>query len=229
MSNQFHQLRRQLIAESTRPFQARGMDVKRCNTCLLRVDLCLCEVGKTMSEGLNPDFDFVLLMHKKETYKPTNTGRLLVDLFPNNSHVFCWSRQQPQPELLALLEDPKRSFCILFPGDEDDERVSSQWQHSGPEDNRRKTFIILDGTWKQARRMFNLSPYLAKLPVLALDHNQVSTYLTRQAAHEHYLSTAESVGLALQQSGDQQSATAVLKYYGEFNRRYGLLRANKSL
>ncbi|MFL0797813.1 MAG: DTW domain-containing protein [Cellvibrionaceae bacterium] len=228
MTTSYHELRKQLIAESTRAFNARGKDVVRCDGCQLRVDVCICGMGQTLAEGVGLGCDLVLLMHKKEFYKPTNSGRLLVDLFPDNSHVFCWSRLEPQAELLALLEDPQRQCCILFPGDDDDPRVSYQWpQAIGQEpEAKRPTLIILDGTWKQARRMFNLSPYLAGLPVISVEHKLTSSYFTRQAAHWHYLSTAESVGLALQQLNSPAASKAVLAYFAEFNRRYAAIRQN---
>ncbi len=228
MTNPYHTLRKQLIAESTKVFNARGKDVVRCDGCQLRVDLCICGMGQELAAGIDLGCDLVLLMHKKEFYKPTNSGRLLVDLFPGNSFVFCWRRLEPQAELLALLQDPQRQCCILFPGEEGDPRVYHQWPQLNEQDSvaKRPTLIILDGTWKQARRMFNLSPYLADLPVISVEHKLTSTYFTRQAAHWHYLSTAESVGLALQQVGDLAASKAVLAYFAEFNRRYAAIRQN---
>ncbi len=40
----------------------------------------------------------------------------------------------------------------------------------------RPLFILLDGTWSEARKMFRKSPYLEHLPVLSLAPEQLSRY-----------------------------------------------------
>ncbi|HTF84197.1 MAG TPA: DTW domain-containing protein, partial [Cellvibrio sp.] len=73
--NKYEQLRHRCRLESTRDFNARGKSVVRCESCQLASFACLCQWRpQSMSEC-----DFVLLMHRDEVFKPTNTGRLIAD------------------------------------------------------------------------------------------------------------------------------------------------------
>jgi DTW domain-containing protein YfiP len=49
------------------------------------------------------------------------------------------------------------------------------------ETDKRPLFILLDGTWAEARKMFGRSPYLDGLPVLSLQPNQISRLQPIQA------------------------------------------------
>ena len=75
-------LRQRCIAESTRPFLARGATLTRCENCLLGVRWCICQYRNAIAQcQLLAPADFCLLLHRHETMKPTNTGRLIADPF----------------------------------------------------------------------------------------------------------------------------------------------------
>lgn len=81
-------------------------------------------------------------------------------------------------------------------------------------------FIILDGTWRQARRIFRKSPYLDNLPVLPLKTDRLTRYALRKPASDQHLCTVE-VGIELlKQAGESEAADAVENYFAAFNRRY---------
>lgn len=167
--------------------------------------------------------EFVLVMHRDELFKPTNTGRLIADCFPGQTHAFCWDRLTPHPALLALLADPGRQCLVIFPGDEAGNRpIVNQPAPS----EKVLTLILLDGTWKQGRRMYNLSPWLQQIPALKLAPEARAHYATRTAAHADYLSTAESAALALAVAGHPQSGSVLFDYFAVFNRHYAAMRRN---
>lgn len=122
--NAFHRLRTRRLAEATREFMARGKSVVRCELCQLAKTACICPWRPTRASGC----EFVLLMHRDEVLKPTNSGRLIADVFPAHTHAFCWSRTEPDVELLRLLNDPARLCLLVFPADD---AISGERSRSG--------------------------------------------------------------------------------------------------
>ncbi|SIT11937.1 tRNA-uridine aminocarboxypropyltransferase [Neptunomonas antarctica] len=195
-----------------KPFNARGSKVDRCDECFLPLLSCICS-DKPMVKAKAV---FWLLTHHDEIYKPTNTGRLIVDSIAE-SKVFRWSRTEPDPAFLKVLSDDTYAPCIVFPsGDDYQHRMLSSTALS----DKIPAFIILDGTWRQARRMFRLSRYLDDIPVMEPRTEAVSRYHLRQSAEEHYLCTAE-VGVAmLREVNDLHSADVLDAYFDLFNAQY---------
>ena len=213
----FHLLREQCLAESTRAFLARGKSVARCELCQMASYACICAWRPRVQSRC----EFVLLMHRDEVFKPTNTGRLVADVLPHQTHAFCWSRTQPSPALLALLSDTNRQCYIVFPAE-----VSQAGQASRPVfteipvSEKIPTFILLDGTWKQSGRMFHLSRWLDAVACVCLPEVLLRGYAVRKSHQENYLSTAEAAALCLQMSNEQQASDVLLQYFQLFNEHY---------
>lgn len=183
---------------------------------------CICDIRP---ENVPCRAQFWLIMHPEEIYKPTNTGRLLADCLPD-TRVFYWYRTQPDQALLDLLADPSYQPFIIFPDDMEDyaHRVVQFEPVMTPQPEKIPVFIILDGTWRQARRMFRKSAYLAELPVLPLKTDRLTRYALRKPASDQHLCTVE-VGIELlKQAGEEIAAEAVESYFDSFNRRYAKSR-----
>ncbi|MEN0038412.1 MAG: DTW domain-containing protein [Cellvibrio sp.] len=216
-SNQYLRLRAQRLAESTREFLARGKSVIRCEHCQLAVFACICP----WRPELKSRCEFVLVMHRNEVFKPTNTGRLIADVLPQQTHVFCWSRTEPAQELIDLLADANRRCVIVFPADATDAGSTPRTLvREFPDDGKIITFILLDGTWKQSGRMFHLSRWLDAVPCVVLPEALVRGYAVRKSHQERYLSTAEAAGLCLEMAGEQRAANALQDYFQLFNVHY---------
>ncbi|WP_196137627.1 tRNA-uridine aminocarboxypropyltransferase [Aliikangiella sp. G2MR2-5] len=221
--NAFHRLKEQALAESTREYKARGILVKRCNGCQLNPELCIC----ALQPNLSTNIDFILIYHRDEIFKPSNTGRLIADTFPQNTYAFCWNRKTPPPELLSLLNDKERRCVIVYPAESSESRrINSSIEQ---QENKRLTLILLDATWRQSRRMYNFSQWLKDFEVLKINPARKSHYLSRNAADDSYLSTAESAGLALSSCGQEHTAKKLFDYFYLFNQRYSMMRSNHKL
>lgn len=220
-ANNYQILRQQRLLESSREFKARGKSVARCERCQLASFACLCPWRKE----LHSQCEFVVLMHRNEIFKPTNSGRLIADLLPRNTHVHIWSRTQPEAELLALLSDPARECLIVFPADAPDtqvgtsQRVRNVVSELAPS-TKILTFILLDGTWKQSGRMFHLSRWMETVPCLALPETVLRGYAVRKSHQLHYLSTLEAAGLCLLMAGETIQSEVVFDYFALFNLHY---------
>ncbi|WP_370867357.1 tRNA-uridine aminocarboxypropyltransferase [Atopomonas sediminilitoris] len=218
-------LRQQLIAQSTKPFLARGYRLKRCAECLLAERFCLCPWRPQVAS----DAAFCLLMHADEPLKPTNTGRLMAELWPEQTQAFVWSRTEENPPLLALLADPQWQPYVVFPAEfaPQAEIVEHLAQYQGAQAASRKPlFILLDATWPQARKIFRKSPYLQGLPILSLNPDKPSAYRLRRSNREEHLCTAEVAVLCLEQAGEQPAAEALAAYFEIFSSRYLAARLN---
>lgn len=201
----------------------------RCPGCQLPELNCLCPY-RVEAQSHSQVW---LLTHPYEHFKPTNTGRLIRDVLPE-TRVFTWYRTTPDPELLALLADPRYAPFIIFPDDQPDyaHRVVgmdavADYQHGDNEKEDKEkipVFIILDGTWRQARRMFRRSAYLANLPVLPLASERQTRYRLRKPASSAHLCTAEVAVEVLRQAGDTRAAELLDDYFDVFNDCYAASR-----
>jgi len=163
-------------------------------------------------------------MHTDEILKPTNTGRLISDVLPDNCFAFEWSRTEPDPDLLKLLNDPNRDIVIIYPTQEN--RVTYRYQ-AGVKNDKKLTLLVLDGTWRQSKKIFNLSEWLQKFPTFELNVHTQANYGLRKAPHANQLSTAEATAVALAQANELTAAKVLDNYFSIFNHHYSASRSNK--
>ncbi|MFY9178405.1 MAG: DTW domain-containing protein [Venatoribacter sp.] len=219
-------LREQELLNCRRPFLARGSKAIRCQTCLLAQNYCIC-ASKPEVQGKSA---FLLLMYHGEVFKPSNTGRLIAEVV-KDCHAFQWTRTDFDSRLLALLNDPSYQPILVFPHEyaEPERCIDSPLQLPSLA-NQEKTplFVMLDGTWREAKKMFK-TPYLAHLPVLGVHPQQGSRYLLREAAHLHQLCTAEVAIEALALAGDSAYSQGLAAYFELFRHHYLKMKANTAL
>jgi len=211
------------LSQSTRPFLARGGNINRCKHCMLLPYLCLCGIKQPVVS----DSGFLLLMYDDEILKPSNTGRLIADLIID-THAYIWSRTNPNTSMLGLLEDPKWFPIVVFPSEYADINREIIKQHALPSQikGKRPLFILLDGTWAQAKKMFRKSPYLNNFPILSFTPEKLSEYLVRKATKDNQLATAEVAGLVLECLGETNNAKIMHLLFNAFKENY-LLGKNR--
>lgn len=216
MANAILNLRRQELAKATRVFNARGSKVIRCDSCLLPQTDCICAAKPEPVARAA----FCFIMYTGECYKPSNTGRLICEVAADN-HAFVWDRTKPDASMLALLKNPKYAPVVVFPEQyAAPERCLSHAQAlAAATADRIPLFVMLDGTWREAKKMFR-SPYLAELPVLGIHPEQASDYLLREAAHLHQLCTAEVAISVLDMAQEPEAAAVLAEYFQVFRQAY---------
>jgi len=224
-TNTVHILRKQQLALSTKEFKARGYKVKRCDKCLIPEKKCICAQRPTIASRSA----FCLVMYKNEYYKPTNTGKLIADVIPDN-YAFRWDRVSPDPALIHLLNNPKYAPILVFPQQyaEADRCIDSPENLVEIQQGKTPLFVMLDGTWREANKMFK-SPSFATLPVLGIQPEKASSYQLREAAHEHQLCTAEVAIEVLKMVGDNHAADALGEYFHQFKKAYIAGKAHLTL
>ncbi len=175
-----------------------------------------------------------------ETLKPSNTGWLVADVV-SDTWAFGWSRTAVHPDLLSLLADPRRQAYLVFPGEfADPARVVTELLVAPLVDaedtdqitesvSKRPLFVLLDGTWAEARKMFRKSPYLDRLPVLSLQPGTPSNYRLRRSSRADHFCTAEVAAQCLALAGETQAADTLAAYLDVFTAHYLSVKRNLPL
>lgn len=146
---------------------------------------------------------FILLTHSRELERPTNTGQLIQQCLPETLR-FTWQRKQPEPQLLALIEQKK--VALLYRSETAQQTAFQQCF---------EYFILIDATWQEARKIYNHSPYLHRLPHLELKPGAASRYHLRRNQPQGGLCTVEC-GLALMTEGGHPLRAQLQQRYDDF-------------
>jgi DTW domain-containing protein len=153
----------------------------RCKRCWIREEWCLCEYLPTVV----PQTELVLVRHQREAWKSTGTARVAALCIPALKLVEYGDDAEPAAKELSPL---LAGAALLFPFD-------SQSQEAKPP---LKRLIVLDGTWRQARRMVKRLPGLLELPRLALPPKKGAVLRLRSSPRSDDRSTLEATADALQ-------------------------------
>lgn len=147
--------------------------------------LCVC--GLLPAPPLVTRTRVVLVLHREEVRKPTNTGRLALACLAGAQLVVRGERDQPPAPLDLVGTRP----LLLFPDDDATplDRIA--------DDPRPTTLIVPDGTWRQAQRVRTRLPGLADVPCVTLPAGPPSRYRLRSEPRPGGLATAEAIARAL--------------------------------
>ena len=220
MKNAVLALRAKQLETSKREFNARGGKMIRCEGCLLSVNYCIC----AGIEVANCHSAVCLLMSHNESYKPSNTGRLIADIIPDH-YAFRWQRTEVEPELLALIANPIYQPIIVFPND--NLPASRFIEKIDVTEGKKPLFIFLDGTWREAKRMMRKSPYLDHLPILSITPDKLSEYKLRVAAFDNHLGTAEVAIMVLEMANELDASAKLERHFIDFREAYLSGKRNK--
>jgi len=173
-----------------------------------------------------------LLTHERELNKTSNTGRIVKKCLVASAEVIIWKRTEPDLNLVELIN--LGEVAMLYPDRPGEYSTISEVFDDDvnlPEgvvldklsgDNKARvdnfeSFLILDSTWQEARKMYNRSAYLQQAQKISLQVDQPSTYRKRRNQIEGGLSTAECVIELLKQKDKLKLATELQKEFDEFN------------
>ena len=160
----------------------RGNAHNRCRDCRLHLSLCLC----ARVPQLETHTRVVLVIHRYEARKPTNTGRLAARCLAGSEVHVRGAIDRPS-EPIAI--EPGREPVVLFP--HADARPLEEFA------GRALTLIVPDGTWRQAARVRSRVPGLAGVPAARLPAGPSTRYTLRSESHADGLATIEAVARAL--------------------------------
>ena len=159
---------------------------------------------------------FTLLTHFKEFDKRSNTGRLVLEILGDTAEQVRWDRLIPPAGLVAEIE--AGGVALVYPGSADE----SNGNNDDLSDITR--FILIDGTWHEARKIHQRSPYLRKTRRVCLKPAGASQYNLRKNQKAACLCTAECVIEILRSTGRTEQADLLQERFLGFIRPTRIIR-----
>jgi len=160
----------------------------RCRVCRMLGRLCVCAL--IPDPPLATRTRVVLVMHRTESTKSTNTGRIATACLANSEIVVRGYEGEPS-EPLARLETVQP--LLLFPFED---AMPIDVAARGL-DGRPVVLIVPDGTWRQASKVRRRVPGLADVTCVSVSGEGRLPHRLRAEAHAHGLSTIEAIARAM--------------------------------
>ncbi len=176
----------------------------------------MCEQAPPLT-GDCAELSLILLTHSLEIEKHTNTGRLLEACLPE-CHLWLWQRTEFERQWAEFTRSSSRLPVLLFPESNSSSAINpitSNMSQSLPA-LEQTTFILIDATWQQARKMLRQSPSLSDCQRLPLQSSSPSRYHLRKHQQPGNLSTVETGCELLKLMGLEQDAQLIEGYFGRF-------------
>lgn len=128
----------------------------------------------------------------------------MTDVLGDQAEVVIWERKHPSAALLSYID---AGAALLYPC-ADSQFISSTdvCEH----------YIIIDGTWQEAGKIYNRSPYLHDIPAVKVGVEGDSVYHLRRNQKPGCLCTAECVIAALTARGFESDANRLQAEFGRF-------------
>ncbi len=184
-----------------------------CNECGLPTINCICNKSATVRTKAK----LWILSSEREFYRPSNTARLLKLINPESTEIFLWERTKSPEQLITNISKGDYRPFVVFPAETEElEKRTVQFEPTG----KIPAFIIIDGTWKEARRIFRKSDFLNGLPIVSIERNYASNYDLRRGAVSGNLCTIEAAIEILKINGEAYSAEVMNDYYNMFLKGY---------
>lgn len=161
---------------------------------------------------------FTLLTHFKELGKPSNTGKLVVEILGSAARQVRWDRLNPPAALVKEIE--AGGVALIYPGTLDE----AAGDLTGIDH-----VILIDGTWHEARKIHQRSPYLQQVRRISLKPAGKSAYNLRKNQKESGLCTAECVMEILHSTGNSDDAMRLQERFLAFIRPPGSVRSSTTL
>ncbi|MBK8589946.1 MAG: DTW domain-containing protein [Sandaracinaceae bacterium] len=154
-----------------------------CFRCFKPRSTCVCGLITAVPNRVGVS----VLQHPRERAHPLGTARF-VELGLSNSEVivaFTGDRDLHVPMQLP------EGTGLLYPSPD-----ATDLEQATPAE-RPRHLLVLDGTWSQARALYRQNPWLAGIPHFQLSPEAPSRYRIRREPRPEFVSTLESVLLAL--------------------------------
>ena len=178
---------------------------KCCNRCLRPLAYCYCQ----SLEPTENRAEIIILQHQSEQKHPLNTARILT-LGLDNCLLLKGEDFTAHDDLNRKIAANTGNCWLLFPGEH--AQTPAEVSAESIEKGSTPLIIVLDGTWRKARKIWHLSTNLHKLPFVALNDLAESNYRIRKAPKAGQLSTLEAVAALLTGLGQSPDSLKPMEY-----------------
>lgn len=156
-----------------------------CSQCGKSRKACICSWIVPLESGV----ELIILQHRSEARRPLGTARVLKLCLENCTCLIGEDFSQDET-LNRLLADSDYQHLVLYPSEQS--ACLTDYADANGSDKQKTRLILLDGTWKKAYKMWQLSSNLHCLPTVRLPENLQGRYTIRKAPSDNSLSTVEA-------------------------------------
>lgn len=162
--------------------------------------LCICPITPRLATRTR----LVLVLHRYEERKTTNTGQLAARCLENSTVVVTGDRERPlPPTLVGEHEQP----LLLFPSG--DAHPLTDFATC----DKPIALVVPDGNWRQAGKARARVPGLASMPKVSLPEGPATAYRLRAEQRPGGLATLEAIARAFAILEGSATADAMLEVF----------------
>jgi tRNA-uridine aminocarboxypropyltransferase len=174
---------------------------------MLQLEICVC----SLLPRVETRTEIVLIRHVTELLLTSNTGRFAALSLPNSrmlgyggGQAFDASQLDGEGTALLYCSGPARELSFVP-----------------------TRLVVLDGSFRQARRMYKRVPELRALPELTLPAPRVTPTRLRKPTQPGGMSTIEAIAAALSELEGAELAAPLWALHAELVRRADIMRGRK--
>lgn len=157
-----------------------------CNNCSFSISTCICNA----IEHVNNRVSVIILQHPSEEKIAKNTAKLL-----NLCLTDCQIIKGENNDDFAILKTlPISSTVLLYPNEN---AINLDDNAEQPSVKNITHLIVVDGTWKKAYKILQLTPFLNQFKTVSFKQLPKNRYAIRKAPRADSLSTLEAVAHSL--------------------------------
>jgi DTW domain-containing protein YfiP len=149
-----------------------------------------------MARPFSVSADLMLIAHPEEVASTVGTAWILRRSISNLQWIRSTGDDLDQnPAFLERVRTPHYSPLLLFPGQRAlnlNRATQQEWQQIVPSGTR-PLFIVIDGSWGQARAILRKSSILKTFPRVSFEASRLSEYQFKKQPHPACLSSVEGV------------------------------------
>lgn len=153
---------------------------KLCPDCGVHPNLCVCASCETITGAPG----ITVLQHPSEVSRHKGTLRIVRACLPHLA-VVRGEAAEDFAEFATAVEPPRTGLLFPCEGSRPLEEANAR---AGVDH-----WLVLDGTWRKAKRLYFSNPWLNELPAFHFATPPRSTYRIRKSPREDGLATAEAV------------------------------------
>lgn len=157
-------------------------------------------------QPVNYDGEIHILQHPSEQHHSKNSVRLVKLLMPDVQLWLGESEQELSP-LKSYIEASNTPWGCIYPASTSEPITEAS--PALPETN----LLFIDATWRKARKIWHLNPWLAALPGYHLPDINSRAYRIRKNHAPHQLSTLEAVAASLSPTTEMQPLLDLFEHF----------------
>ncbi len=174
-----------------------------CERCGLNPTLCICELIPTLELKTR----LLLVVHRKELKRTTNSGSLALHALPNS----LMRIRGVMNENLDLTEDLTENYTsLLFYPSEDANELNAEFMKSI---KKPVQLIVPDGNWRQASKVAVRHEELKDIPRVMIKTKNTALHHLRAESSSYGMSTLEAIARALGVIEGKETEEVLMKLY----------------